>query len=36
MEALVILRRGLLTPADIGIFLALHRQVIRLWRVRAG
>jgi len=28
MEALVIVRPGLLTPADIGIFLALHRQVI--------
>ena len=26
MEALVILRPGLLTPADIGIFLALDRQ----------
>lgn len=35
MEALVILRPGLLTPADIGIFLALHRRITRLWRARA-
>ena len=28
-EALVIIRPGQLTPADIGIFLALHRQVTR-------
>jgi len=36
MEALVILRPGLLTPADIGIFLALHRRITSLWRARAG